>query len=385
MEVKELHDEMVKTFEIFKKANDKSEEEQKAHGVTLGETKELLEKTNTRMDEIETKLKRPALEDGKTEEEQKQSEMEKKAANVFKSYLRKGERGIDPEELKSLATDDNTDGGFLQPRNMRNDIIKKLIEVSPVRELATVETISKGDSWESGAEGPQDFVADWVGERQARPETQTGKLRLEKIPVHELYASPHTTQKVVDDLEFNIVAWLTERVARRFAFKQGEAFVSGDGFGKPEGLLTNADIAEVISGDANLLTSDGLIDLFYALPEFYANNSTWLMRRATVGRVRKLKDLDDQYLWQPGLAGTQPATLLGRPVREAIDMPLVAANAFPILFGDFRMGYTIVDRMGINVLRDPFSSKPFIEFYTTTRVGGQVVLAEAILKQKVSA
>ena len=169
---------------------------------------------------------------------------------------------------------------------------------------------------------------------------------------------------------------------------------SGSGVGQPEGLLTISGMTEVNSGSAAALTGDGLVNLYYTLPDFYARQSTFVMKRSTVGAVRKLKDSSGNYLWAPGFGGNgltmnlaagAPATILDRPYREAIDMPAVAADAMAIVFGAFKMGYRIVDRQDIRVLRDPYSNKPYVTFYTTKRVGGQVVLLEAFVKHKVAA
>ncbi len=168
---------------------------------------------------------------------------------------------------------------------------------------------------------------------------------------------------------------------------EGAAFVTGDAVGKPEGLLVNADVAETNSGDGGAITADGLIDLFHAVKTAYARNGTWLMNRQTLGEVRKLKDSQGQYLWQPGLQAGVPGAILGAPFVEAPDVPDIAANATPVVFGDFRRGYLIVDRVQMSVLRDPFTQATSgnVRFIARRRVGGQVVLAEAIRKQRIAA
>lgn len=177
---------------------------------------------------------------------------------------------------------------------------------------------------------------------------------------------------------------MNRKVAERFAVVENQGFLSGTGVGQPEGLLTIAGLTEVNSGNASALTANGLIDLAFGLKTFYARNATFVLNRTSIRDIRKLTDTQNQYLWQPGLAGSTPSTILDRPYVEAPDMPTIAANAFPILFGDFRSAYTIVDRAGINVLRDPFTSKGFVKFFTTRRVGGQVVQKEAVIKHKVA-
>jgi HK97 family phage major capsid protein len=374
----QLLNEMKSVFEQFKEKHSQLETEVKRYGEASQETKDVLDRLNDRLDELETKMSRPAL-GSNMQTGQVETEHEK----AFNAYLRKGERGLTADELKALSTDSDPDGGYMVPTQRANSIIEKLVEYSPIRTLANVVTIT-GNAYEVPAEDDPVFEANWVSERGARPETATGSLRMERIPVHEIYAKPRATQTMLDDSAFNVEGWINNRVATRFAVLEAQAFLSGDGVGKPEGILTKSGIAEVVSGDASKITADSLIEIYYNLPEFYVRNSTWLMKRSTIKEIRKLKTNDNQYLWQPGLAGVAPATILDRPYVEAVDMPSIATNAYPVLFGDFRAAYTIVDRQGIRILRDPYSSKPYVEFYTTRRVGGQVVQADALRKLKIS-
>jgi HK97 family phage major capsid protein len=382
-ELKETIEKLNREFGEFKGVLEgRAAEEQRKFGETLGETKAKLDAINTRIDQLDVKVQRHQV-TAPDRAEESQKDREYRAA--FNKHFRKGEKGLSEIELKALATDSDPDGGYFLPRNVRAGIIEKLVEVSPVRELATIETIGVGDSLDVPKEGSTTFEDGWVSERQDRPETGTGQFALDQIPTFEQYAKPRATQKMLDDVAFDVEGWISRKVQQRFGKREGTAFVSGNGVTQPEGLLTNADIVAVNSGDANLLTPDGVISLYYELPEPYAVNATWLMRRGTVKSIRLFKDQNDQYLWQPAMSDKTPSTILGQPYREAIDMPAIAAGNFPIIFGDFKAGYVIVDRQGIRVLRDPYSAKPFVEFYTTRRVGGQVVLAEAFVKQKVSA
>jgi len=381
-ELKQLSTELKSTFEKFKERDQQREAEIKKFGEATAETTAALKKLNDRLDEIEPKAQRARTAAGESKDAETP---EVKAMLAAESkYMRYGEKNLTEAERKSLATDDNTDGGYLVSPQRANKIIEKLIEFSPIRELATVETISKGNTYEVPAEGSQDFDAGWVGERETRAETNAGKLRMEKIPTHEIYAAPRATRAMLDDADFGVEDWAQRRVSKRFGVKEGTAFISGDADGKPEGLLTNADVTEVVTGSAAALTADGLISLVYDLPEFYARNATFVMKRATVAAVRKLKDSQNRYLWEPGLNGGGAPMLLGYPYREAIDMPAVGANNYPVLFGDFRAAYTIVDRKGITLIRDEVTAKPFVILYYTKRVGGQVVLAEAMRKHKCS-
>lgn len=382
-EIKSTIDQLNRAFTEFKSVNDgRAAEEKQKYGEMLGETKAKLDAINTRIDQLDVKLQRPAIV-GRSEREE--SDEDRTYRKAFGAYFRKGEKSMAEAEFKALATDSDPDGGYLMPRNVRAGIIEKLVEFSPVRALASIETIGGGDNLEVPKEGSVNFDDGWVSERQDRPETASGTFALDRIPTHEQYAKPRATQKMLDDTSFDVEGWISRKVNQRFGKREGAAFISGNGVTQPEGLLTNADIVVVNSGDANLLTADGLVKLFYALPEPYAVNGTWLMKRGTVQAIRLFKDLNNQYIWQPALGDKTPSTILGQPYREAIDMDAVAANKFPVLFGDFKAGYAIVDRQGIRVLRDPYSAKPYVEFYTTRRVGGQVILAEAIVKQKVAA
>lgn len=300
------------------------------------------------------------------------------------------EKALDDVETKNISSDSGESGGYLMPQAQRGELIKKLIEKDPLEELASSVDLVTGDTWEAPREGDQNFACDWVAERGARTETTAGQVALERITAFELYAKPLVSQKMLDDPEFDIEAWLTMRLVRRFAVKRGEAFISGDGSGKPEGIVASdiatgsGDFGYVPLGNASTITgTDGLWDLFIDLPEFYSSSSTWLWRRATTGIIRKLKDGEDRNVWAPAFEGTPP-TALDRPYRESISMPAVAANAFSVALGDWESAYLVVRRQDVRTLRDPFSTKPFVEFYTTLRVGGMPVLNEAYRLGKVS-
>lgn len=376
------YDELRSTFEQFKTTDAELSAEIKKYGESTAETAAKLEKLNAAIDALETKANRPQI---LTPEAKADGNPEQ--VKAFTQWLRRDEKGMTPDQVKLLSSSSDPDGGYLVPEQMSNQIVQKLIEFSPVRELASVITISQGDTINIPAEASSDFAAAWVGELDARPETISGKLRMVKIVAHEMYANPFATQTLLDDSAFNVEGWISDRVTMRFAVAEGAAFLSGNGVNRPEGILTNAAIIanQVNSGNANLITADGLIDLYHSLPEMYARHATFLMRRATLGAVRKLKDGSGAYLWQPGLTAAAPATILGQPYREATDMPAVAAGTRPILFGDFRRAYQILDRQGIRVTRDPYNNKPNVEFYTTKRVGGAVVLPEAMRVMVVSA
>lgn len=306
---------------------------------------------------------------------------------AFPLYLRsKDDRAI---EAKALSVGSDPDGGYLVPTAVSDRIITQVYESSPIRQEATVETIGT-----DALEIPNDlgeFDSGWVGETESRGDTGTSQIGVQRIPVHEIYAKPKATQKLLEDASVNIEAWLGRKVSDRFSRVEASAFVNGNGIKKPRGYLTypagtsGQKIEQVISGAATAVTTDGLINLMIALKDYYAAGAVWMMRRATVGAVMLLKGGDGQYIWRPGLEAGKPSILLGHPVRQAADMPAVGAGALSIAFGNFREGYTIVDRLGITVLRDPFSAKPFVEFYSRKRVGGDVVNFEAIKLLKIAA
>lgn len=230
------------------------------------------------------------------------------------------------------------------------------------------------------------FSAAWVAKQGTRAETTGLTYGLETIPNHELYAMVDVPTQDLEDSDFNLEGLLNDEFAEQFGVAEGTGFVSGDAVGQPEGLITNAAVATVPSLSASALTADGLIDLYFTLKDAYARNGTWLLRRASLGAIRKLKGSDNNYLWQPGLGATTPPTLLDRPYVECVDMPAIAGAAFPVAFGDFRRGYVIVDRVAISVLRDPYTQATVgaVRFHARKRVGGQVINAEAIKKQVVS-
>ena len=326
-------------------------------------------------------------------------------AEVFSKWFRKGDRAIADADLgalevkASLTTQSDPDGGYLVPEEMAGTIDRVVGTVSVLRDMASVMTIST-DTYKKlinmGGAG-----SGWVGETEARPETNAPTLRELAFNVMELYANPAATQGMLDDGRIDIAAWLGNEVAIEFAEQEGAAFVSGNGVAKPRGLLSYTNVANasytwgslgyIPTGVAAALSdgsnngADAMIDLYYGLKEQYRNGASWLTSDATAGKMRKFKDGDGTYLWgNPVNAGETP-TFLGKPVRTDDNMPAVAANAYPTAFGNFQRGYLIVDRFGIRVLRDPFTNKPYVHFYTTKRVGGGVQNFEAIKLLKVAA
>jgi HK97 family phage major capsid protein len=307
---------------------------------------------------------------------------------AFDRYIRKGDEIISIDERKSLSVGTDPDGGYVVNPDLSGRIVMRVFESSPMRAYASIQVISS-DALE-GLFDLNEASSGWVGEEDSRPETNTPVLGKWRIPVHELYAKPKATQKLLDDASINMEAWLASKVAEKFARDEANAFVVGNGSNKPRGFLTYASgttlpgtIEQFPTGASAALASapdggDALINALYGLKQQYRANATWFMNRSTTRLVRRAKDSDGAYIWSPGIQAGQPATLLGYPVAAFEDMPDPAASSLSIAVGDMREAYQIVDRLGIRTLRDPYSAKPYVEFYTTKRVGGDVVNFEAI-------
>jgi HK97 family phage major capsid protein len=307
-------------------------------------------------------------------------------------YLRRGST----LELKSLNGLAPGDGGYAVPREIDALIARQLTEVSPIRAIAQV--VQTGTAGYRKLVTTGGFASGWVSETAARPETDTPNFVEIAPPSGELYANPAASQAMLDDAAFDIESWLASEIASEFARAEGAAFVSGNGGNRPAGFLTapkSEDFDEdrpfgtlqyVASGDAigfGAGPDAKLIDLVHTLKAGHRQGASWVMNSATLAEVRKLKTSDGAFLWQAGLVEGQPDRLLGYPVVEAEAMPDIAAGAFPIAFGNFRHGYLIAERTATQILRDPFSNKPFVHFYATKRVGGQVLDSNAIKLLKI--
>jgi len=318
---------------------------------------------------------------------------------AFGAFMRKGlETGLREIERKATQLAVNADGGFALPEEIAADVQARLVDISPVRQVATVVTVSTNDY--KRLIDVRGTSSGWVGETAARPETNTPQLAERAAFMGEVYANPRATQWSLDDVFFNVEGWIAESVATEFARAEGAAFISGDGTNKPKGFLnyTTAATADASRADATLEhiatgvsgdfaasnKADVLISTIYKLKAGLRAGAAWMTNKAILGELRAIKETSGQYIWQPGLAAGQPSTLLGYPVFEAEDMPAKAANSLSLAFGNFRAGYCIVDRVGISTLRDPYSSKPYVSFYTTKRVGGMLLDSEAIKVVKFS-
>lgn len=308
-------------------------------------------------------------------------------------WMRKGHSAMTPEEVKTMLVGSDADGGFLVMPDTNGRIITKIRDLDPIRSIANVQSI--GTDALEGIEDLGDAGFGWVGETAARPDTDTPQVGKWRIEAHECYASPKATQKLLDDAMVNIEAWLGEKVSNRFARGQGDAFINGDGVGKPRGFATYVTAAtadesrawgqfEHVNTGANgafhTTQADPLFDLEMAFKPAYLQNARWVTRRAVIAAIRKFKtSTTSEYIWQPGLQAGQPSTLLGYPIVIAQGMPAhTTTGALGMALGDFNAGYQIVDRIGVRVLRDPYTDKPYVKFYTTARVGGGAVNFDAI-------
>lgn len=391
-EIGDAFDDLMTTFGTFREANDSRlaqiEKRMSADVITTDKVERLsaaLDRQQRALDEMSLKRARPHL----GGERGAGAALEHKHA--FDTYVRAGEeRTLRDLEQKAMSYGSGQDGGYLVPDEIETAIGARLRELSPIRSIATVRQVS-------GAVLKKPFAVNgpavgWVGETAARPQTATAALQEMQFPTMELYAMPAATAALLEDSIVDLGDWITGEVEIAFAEQEGAAFVNGDGVNKPRGFLDYGSVAEgdwawgslghVATGVDGALpaedASDVLIDTVYALKSGYRQNANWLMNRRTQAAIRKLKDADGNYLWQPPATAGARAMLMGFSVVEAEDMPDIGADATPIAFGDFGRGYLVVDRAGVRVLRDPYSAKPYVLFYVTKRVGGGVQDFDAI-------
>lgn len=392
-----------KTHNEFKSTMATRDAEIAKHGKALGETEAKLSRLNDAMtgfDEVKTRIENMeiAIKRGTFTTDTKAVDAEKNAklSKAFRGYFSHGaeSKGLEyatlaAPEVKDMSVGSGPDGGYTVFPDLNGRMVRRIFESSPIRALANVTTIST-DAIE-GTTDLDDAGIEWPAETTAPTDAKTPKVGKWRVAIHEMATRPKITQKLLEDSAWDVESWLTTKVADRFARGEATAFVNGDGAGKPKGFMTYpagtqwGQIEQVNSGDATKLTSDGLMTLYYSLKEQHRARATWGMARLTVAAVRLLKDSTGQFLWQPGLQMGQPSMLLGNPVREFADMPAVAANALAVVLADFAEGYQIADRLGMTVLRDPYSTKPMVEVYCRRRVGGDVVNFEAFKIGRVAA
>lgn len=420
-EILKAQEELGQTFHAFKEKNDQALKELKDKGVTDSILNEHVDRINAdisdlteRLDAAVAQASRPAAasdEERSIRNEAAQfmssamrREITADAVDVeeynnyvsaFNNYLRRGDGANDIRNAMSVGSD--PEGGYLAPTVVTQRIIERLHETSNLRSLAGQITIG-GDALTFPLDLNKGVSGGWVNETQTRAETNTPEVGEGRIAVHEQYAQPKVTQKLLDDAIVDIEGWLVNKTADQMIRTENAAFIDGDGNGKPRGFLdyaagatTTADktrswgkLQKFITGGAGIFKTDGtgadpLIDVIHSLKPEYRSGSVWVANRLTAAAMRKIKDGDGNYLWSMGdIRGNQPSTFLGYAVSEQEDMPDIADNAYALAFGNFGEGYLVVDRQGMRLLRDPYTAKPFVKFYMTRRVGGDVVNFDAI-------
>jgi len=388
-------DEFLGAFDDFKQANNErlGEIEKRMSGDVLTTAKvdrinAALDTQKHNLDQLMLNANRPHL-GGNTGKAASLEDSEHKSA--FDAYVRKGNTGpLLALDTKSLSVGSDPDGGYLVPEQTETEIGRLLSAASPIRAISDVRQVSASVYKKPFTiTGP---ATGWVGETAARPETAGPTLAELQFPTMELYAMPAATQSLLDDSVVNIDQWIAQEVQAAFADQESAAFVNGDGINKPKGFLDYATVDDASWSWGNIGytatgtdgafdasdPSDVLVDTIYSLKAGYRQNAHWVMNRTTQAEIRKLKDADGNYLWQPAASIEGQATLMNFPITESEDMPDIASDANAVAFGNFKRGYLIVDRLGVRILRDPYSSKPYVLFYTTKRVGGGVQNFEAI-------
>jgi HK97 family phage major capsid protein len=393
-EINETFSDFMHNYNDFMQTNEQRlaqiESKNAADAVTddkLARLSERLDTQNKLLKDITAKAQRPRLEGAQP--------VDNEYKTAFVNYIRRGEtQGL---EKKALSVGTNADGGYTVPLEIEQMVGQRLAAISPIRAIASVRQVS-GNTYRKPF-STTGFSTGWVAETGSRTQTNTSTLDALDFPTNELYAMPAATPALLDDSAVNIDEWIASEIELAFAQQEGTAFVSGNGTSKPKGFLsyttiTNASwewgkLGFTTTGDADSFAdndpSDSLLDLIYSLQAGYRQNAHFVMNRKTQAQIRKFKTSTGDYLWTPPAQPGGQAMLMGFPVVEAEDMPDIAANAYPIAFGDFQRGYLVVDRQGIQVLRDPYSAKPYVLFYTVKRVGGGVQDFNAIKLLKVSA
>ena len=394
-ELKEVLDQYGKAFEEYKKTNDERFEELKKGTGKAAELEEKLskiegelQKREQQLSDIEAKMNRPGFA-GTPSDDPVKAEHKK----AFDAFLRKGnEAGLADLQKKAVQIAVDADGGYAVPAEMSREIYKLIDADSPMRAVCGVRLVGTEDIKQLVDIGG--LTSGWVAETAARPATSSPQLAQVTPTFGEIYAMPAATQKAIDDIFFDVEAWLVDSTASKFAKEENAAFTTGDGINKPTGLLaatmaTTGDDTRAFGTFQYLATgvaagmpatnpSDLLIDLVTALKSRYYGNARFMMSRQTLATVRKWKDSQNNYLWQPGLQSGEPNAILGFPYTYNDDMPSIGANALCVAFGDFREAYIILDRTGIRLLRDPYTNKPYVNFYITKRVGNMTLNTEAL-------
>lgn len=387
-DVEQVAQELQAKFDAFKEKNDKRlEAVEQEKGKLAGEVETLngklseLDELKSALEEELKQVKRPAG--------GPQSKAASEHKTAFIGFMRKGkDDGLRELERKALRVGVDEDGGYAVPEELDRTILNLLKDEVVMRQEAT--TITVGGANYKKLVNLGGTASGWVGETDARPETDASKLGQIEPLMGEIYGNPQATQTMLDDAFFNVEDWINSELAIEFAEQEEIAFTSGNGTKKPKGFLAYAStldpdktrafgtLQHILSGAAAGVTADAIIKLVYTLRKVHRNGAKFMMNNNSLFAIRILKDSEGNYLWRPGLELGQPSSLAGYGVAENEQMPDIAADAKAIAFGNFKRGYTIVDRIGTRILRDPYTKKPFVGFYTTKRTGGMLVDSQAI-------
>lgn len=393
-EIRELIEQQGKAFEEFRKSNDErlaALEKGEAHSELEEKTDRIndeLGRLSASVDELAKKANRPGA-PGAEGDEALQAEHK----SAWLKWVRKGDdAGLADIERKAMNVGTPADGGYAVPIQQDRDIMRLLTDLSPMRQVCRVMTVGTEDYRKLINLGGT--ASGWVGETDARPATAGPTLAQLKPSFGELYANPEVTQKALDDIFFNVEGELSQDISESFAVLEGKAFLSGTGTNQPVGLLTAKTSAEADSARAfgtvqHIATgvadnfpakdpADILIDLIYSMKAGYRTGAQFMMNSMTLATMRKWKDGQGNYIWQPAMQNGQPGSIFGYGYVTNEDMPSAGAGALPVVFGNFQQAYIIFDRVGIRSLRDPYTNKPFVGFYTTKRVGSMIANTRAV-------
>lgn len=372
-----------KLFTQLKNKNDELERKiNKYEGVS--ELKQNMHKLQDAIDVMESKMQTPNFGTKNIDIEKGLFEVKREHKEAFDKFARNGVDSVTPEELKTMTVQNDTTGGYLASFDYDNQIIKGLVESSPIRQLCRATTTSK-----RGIHIPvRNSVpsAYWTDVREEAEESNSS-YGLKELENHSMSAKIIIHQDDLDDSDFNMQSEIIMDATEQFAVLEGKGFLTGDTKKKPEGILFNDAISDLESTGNGAISGDDLVKLFYKIKTGYSSNGTWIMNRNTIRDIRLLKDGQGRYLWTPmgGIEGLAYNSILGRPYREMVDMPDVASGSLAIAFGDFNRGYRISDRKGITTVRDSITKAGTREviFYFHKRVGGMVTLSEAITRLKI--
>lgn len=380
--IKALIEDQGKAFHAFKEENDKALADLKKGMSDVVQNEKVdrigadLAKHASEIDNLNARVAAAQLGAGQ------KPVVDREYSAAFNAHIRKG------DVQASLNKGTNPEGGYLAPVEWDRTIQDRLVIISPMRQIARVQQI--GTAGFSKLFNNRGMGSGWVGETAARPETTTPTAGSLTYAVGEIYANPSATQQLLDDAQIDLEQFIADNVETEFAYQEGIAFVAGNGTNKPNGFLTYATgaanaaahpwgaIAVTTAAGTTAVTTDEVMGLTYTLPAAYTGNARFVLNRSSLAAIRKLKDAGGNYIWQPTFTEGQPQTISGYPITEMAAMPSMTTGAIPIAFGDFQRGYLIIDRIGVRVLRDPYSNKPYVMFYTTKRVGGGLNDPDAI-------